>query len=40
MDLADGCEDELNQADDLFRPGDVITRAEAACMMARAVGLE
>jgi hypothetical protein len=36
--LVDGCEDENNQADHLFRPNDVITRAEGACMMARAVG--
>lgn len=38
--LVDGCEDEVNQSDNLFRPEDVITRAEAACMMARAVGLQ
>jgi hypothetical protein len=37
--LVDGCEDENNQGDLLFRPEDEITRAEAACMMARAVQL-
>ena len=38
--LVDGCEDSANRDDDLFRPEDVITRAEAACMMAGAVGLQ
>jgi hypothetical protein len=30
------CEDEANRADQLFRPFDGLTRAEAACMMAKA----
>jgi hypothetical protein len=33
------CEDEANRADQLFRPFDGLTRAEAACMMAKAKGL-
>jgi hypothetical protein len=38
--LVEGCEDETNQGDLLFRPDEAITRAEAACMMAHAVGLD
>jgi hypothetical protein len=38
--LVGGCEDEANRGDLLFRPDEVITRAEAACMMAHAVGLD
>jgi len=37
--LTEGCEDLANQGDGLFRPLAEITRAEAACMMARAKGL-
>ncbi|OGO20826.1 MAG: hypothetical protein A2Z14_02530 [Chloroflexi bacterium RBG_16_48_8] len=37
--FVEGCEDEANQGDNLFRPEEMITRAEAACMLARAVGL-
>jgi hypothetical protein len=33
------CEDEANRADQLFRPYDGLTRAEAACMMSKAKGL-
>lgn len=33
------CEDEANRADQLFRPFDGLTRAEAACMMSKAKGL-
>jgi len=34
--LTRDCEDPPNRGDDRFRPGEAITRAEAACMMARA----
>jgi hypothetical protein len=37
--LVIGCEDDQNRGDSLFRPNEPITRAEAACVMARAVGL-
>lgn len=37
--LVDGCEDPVNATDDRYRPREELTRAEAACMMARAVGL-
>lgn len=33
------CEDGLNRGDQRFRPMDKLTRAEAACMMSRALGL-
>lgn len=35
--LIDGCEDDENRGDQMFRPGDDLTRAEAACMMVRAI---
>jgi hypothetical protein len=38
-DIIQECEDEANRADQLFRPFDGLTRAEAACMMAKAKGL-
>jgi N-acetylmuramoyl-L-alanine amidase len=34
------CEPPAQRGDDLFRPEDPLTRAEAACMMARAKGVE
>ena len=34
--LTEGCEDPSNQGDRRFRPQEELTRAEAACMMARA----
>jgi len=37
--LTEGCEDPSNQGDRRFRPEQELTRAEAACMMARAKGL-
>jgi len=37
--LTRDCEDPPNRGDDRFRPGEAITRAEAACMMVRAKGL-
>jgi hypothetical protein len=38
--LLEECEDETNRKDSNFRPMDGLTRAEAACMMVRAKGLE
>jgi len=37
--LTQDCEDPSQRGDDRFRPEEPITRAEAACMMARAKGL-
>lgn len=37
--LTQGCEAPPDQGDGLFRPSEALTRAEAACMMARAKGL-
>ena len=37
--LVQDCEDPANRGDDRFRPEEPITRAEAACMMAKAKGL-
>ncbi len=38
--LLEPCEDEANRGDSLFRPLEAITRAEAACMLAHARGLQ
>lgn len=37
--LIQDCEDELNRLDNSFRPLEIATRAEMACMMSRALGL-
>lgn len=37
--LVEGCEDDENRDDLRFRPGAELTRAEGACMMSRALGL-
>jgi len=37
--LTEPCEAPAERGDGLFRPTDPLTRAEAACMMARAKGL-
>jgi hypothetical protein len=39
LNLIQDCEDEINRTDDLFRPLEVATRAEMACMMRKALGL-
>jgi peptide/nickel transport system substrate-binding protein len=37
--LIQDCEDDANRSDNRFRPEDGLTRAEAACIMAKAKGL-
>lgn len=37
--LIQDCEDELNRMDNKFRPLEIATRAEMACMMRKALGL-
>jgi hypothetical protein len=39
-DLLEPCEDPTNRGDDRYRPQQAITRAEAACMLAIARGLQ
>jgi hypothetical protein len=38
--LVQACEDDANRGDARYRPLDELSRAEAACMMAFAKGLD